>query len=384
LFRSKQTGAATGTHDRLPGSGTSWRAAQDRRHGEILLVVALGIVAGVTSGPLRGQVESVEAPPAAPNWVSRGRIEGHLALNYSPAGAFSPNSATLAVATGDKIALMELRNGEVRKVLRPHVPDITDLQFQSANFLDPNHLLLLGTGLLHPKGEKAGGPTPLLAFQWDTERDVLSSKVNVVGPGGGFGPARYFPQIQYLGLYKESHFSLWNPVSGEGRHINLPVLTRQPGIFEFSPDGHWLLLAQIESSSTGDPVVVRLSEHQFVDSLRGHQGTVLSIAFTRDSKKVVTACEDGKVRIWSAPDWKLLATLAGHFGPVHRAEFSADGRWVASAGEDKTVRIWSVDGGKLEQTLEESQAPVLSVAFSPNDEFLAASTEQTVLVWERK
>jgi WD40 repeat protein len=349
-----------------------------------LIVVALGIAAGITSGQLRGQIESVEAPPAAASWVSRGRIEGHLALNYSAAGAFSPNSSTLAVATGDKIALMDLRNAEVRKVLRPRLQDVTDLLIQSANFLDPGHLFLLGTGLLHVKGEKAAGPTPLLAFQWDTDRDALSGKVNVVGPGGGFGPARYFPLLHYLGLYKESHFSLWNPVSGESPHISLPALTRQPGIFEFSPDGHWLLLAQIESSSTGDPVVVRLSEHQFVDALRGHQGTVLSIAFSRDSKKVVTACEDGKVRIWSAPDWKLLATLAGHFGPVHRAEFSADGRWVASAGEDKTVRIWSVEGGKLEQTLGESQAPVLSVAFSPDDEFLAASTEQAVLVWGRK
>lgn len=330
------------------------------------------------------QIESVETPPPQPTWTSHGRIEGHLALNYSPSGAFSPDSSALAVVTSEKVALIDLAaDGGVRKVLRPHIQDITDLQIQSANFLDPNHLLLLGTGLVHVKGQGRGGPTPLLAFQWDTDRDTLLGKVNAVGAGGGFGPPRYFPQIRYLGLYKDANFDLWNAATGRSARINIPDLTRQPRVYEFSFDGHWLLLAQIESSSTADPVVVRLSDHQFVDSLRGHQGTVLAIAFSRDGRKVLTACEDGKVRLWSVPEWKLMATLSGHRGPVHWAEFSADGTWVASAGEDKTVRIWSAADGRQVQTLEEGEAPVLSVAFSPNGAYLAASTEQTVLVWKR-
>jgi WD40 repeat protein len=97
----------------------------------------------------------------------------------------------------------------------------------------------------------------------------------------------------------------------------------------------------------------------------------------------LTACEDGKVRIYSVGDWKLLQTLSGHQGPVHWAEFSPDGKLAASAGEDKTVRIWSVDDGKLVQTLSESRSPLLTVAFSPNQEYLAASAEQAVLAWKR-
>jgi WD40 repeat protein len=187
-----------------------------------------------------------------------------------------------------------------------------------------------------------------------------------------------------LGLYKESNFDLWSPRSGQGGRINIPALTQQPNIYEFSPDGHWLLLAQIATSSTPDPLVVLLKEHRFVDTLAGHHATVLSMVFSRDTKRVVTACEDGKVRIYSVPDWKLLHELSGHSGPVHWAEFSPDGKWVASAGEDKTVRIWSVEDGKLEQTLEESQEPLLTVAFSPNAEYVTASSGKTVLVWQRE
>ena len=329
------------------------------------------------------QVETVEGPRPSSVWVSHGRVEGHLALDYSPAAAFSPDSSLLAVVNEDKVVLMDLRQAGVKKVLRPHLEELGDLQIQSANFLASNVAFMLATGFFHPKGKGLGAPTPLLAFQWDVEGDKLEGKLDVVGSKGGYGPAHYFPQIAYLALYKESNFDLWNPRSGQGGRINIPALTQQPNVYALSPDGHWLLLAQITMSSSPDPVVVALKDHRFVDTLGGHHGTVLSIAFARNSKRVVTACEDGKVRIFSVPDWKLLHELDGHNGPVHWAEFSPDGRWVASAGEDKTVRIWAAENGKLEQTLEESKEPLLTVAFSPNAEYVAATSEKTVLVWKQ-
>jgi len=355
------------------------------RSRRALAVAALGIALGLagTSVALRGQIESISTLPPHYIWVSHGRLEGHLALNYSPAAAFSPDSSTLAAVNEDKIVLMNLAAADIRKVLRPRVEGITDLQFQSANYVAPNRLFVLGNGLFRVKNKGSAGATPTLAFQWDIDQDTLFGKVNAAGAGGGFGPLRYFPQIGYLGLYKQSNFDLWHPVTGRGGRVSLPSLTRQPNLFEFSPDGHWLLLAQIEASSTADPVVVELREHQFVDSLRGHQGTVLAMAFSRDSKQVLTACEDGQVRIWSVPGWKLLHTLTGHRGPVHWAEFSADGDWVVSGSEDTTVRIWSSADGSLVQTLEESREPVRTVAFSPNGKYVAASTEQVVLVWQR-
>ena len=332
---------------------------------------------------LFAQIESVEGPPPHYTWVSHGRVEGHLALAYSPAAAFSPDSTALAVVTEDKVVLMNLREGGVQKTLRPHVEGVADLTIQSANYVAPSRLFLLGSGLFRAKDKRSAGSTPTLGFQWDIEQDSSFGKVNAIAAGGGFTPPRYFPQIGYLAFYRDSNFDLWQPVTGRGGRVTLSALTRRPNLFEFSPDGHWLLLAQIEASSTSDPTVVELHDHQFVDSLRGHQGTVLSMAFSRDDKKAVTACEDGKVRIWSVPEWHLLKTLEGHHGPVHWAEFSPDGTWVVSGGEDTTVRVWSAEQGTLEQTLAESKSPILTVAFSPNGEYIAGSAEDVVLVWQR-
>jgi WD40 repeat protein len=332
--------------------------------------------------PARAQVESVEsAEPTHYLWVSHGRIEGHLALSYSPVGAFSPDSSILAVVSGEKIVLMGVREGNIQKVLKPRLPNLTDLNIQSANFLAMNQLFLLLTGIVSVKGNR--GSTPLLGLQWDTIEDRPSTTVEIIGRGGGFGPILYFPRLENLVLYKASTFIFWDPRSRRGGQLTIPDLTQTPNVFVVSPDGHWVLLAQIAMSSSPDPVVVEAKQHRFVDSLRGHERTVLNISFSRDSSKVATACEDGKIRIFSAPEWKLLQTLTGHHGPVHWAEFSPDGKWLVSAGEDKTARVWSVEDGRLQQTLEDSKDPLLTVSFSPDGEYFAASSEKAVLLWKR-
>jgi hypothetical protein len=332
---------------------------------------------------LAAQVESVEPASERFVWVSHGRVEGHLALEYSPSGAFSPDSALLAVASQDKIVLMDVREAGVHKILRPQIAGVSDLDVQSANFLAMNQLFVLASGVVRPKGKQGGAPTPLLGFQWNAVEDRLSGKVNSIGAGEGFGRARYFPEIGYLAIYKNNGFSIWNPRDNQAGQISIPALTQQSHLYAFAPDGHWMLLGRIEMSSSADPVVVEMGPNKFVDTLRGHQGTLLSMAFSRDSKRVVTACEDGKVRVFAVPSWQLLHTLAGHHGPVLWAEFSPEGARIVSGGQDKTVRVWSVEDGTLEQTLQESQAPIRTVAFSPNGEYVAASGDEAVYVWQR-
>jgi WD domain, G-beta repeat len=332
----------------------------------------------------RGQVESVPAASGEePLFVSYARVEGRLALNYSPAGAFSPDSQKLAVIVGQKVALLDLAGSGAPKILKPGVPDVTDLDIESTNFLSPTRLLILARGTMNIKG-KAAGRTPLLAFQWYVGEDRVAGKVEAVGGGGGFAPILFLPELGYLAMYKEGKITLWDPNSGRGGQIPIAELTHRPGYFTLAPGGRWILLARIENNATPDPVVVDAKEQKFVDVLQGHHGTVLSVNFSRDGQRVVTACEDGKVRLWSAGDWKLLQTLSGHNGPVHWAEFSADGKWIVSAGEDKTLRIWSAEDGRLVQTLEESKEPLLTAAFSPDGNDVAATSEQTVLVWQRR
>jgi hypothetical protein len=386
---SGQRGTMNPAREKLTLSRSHPSRAESRRPSESLqfivrhlfLIVLLPCLCVSAVERAVAQLETVDSiAPATISWVSQGQIEGHLALPYSPAGAFSPDNKQLAVVVENKVVLMDLGGGAPRSQ-RPRVEGVSDLVIHSASFLAPHQLLILAHGVLRGKGKNPPRGTPTLAFLWDTEKDVAAGKVSALGESGGYAPLRFFPMIGYIVHYKESNFDLWHPLTGKGGRISVPALTRQPNLYDLSPNGHWMILAQLEGGGGADPVVVDLRTGNLADSLSGQQSTTLSIAFSRDNQRVMTACEDGKIRLWSVGDWKLVATLAGHNGTVSWAEFSPDGRWIVSAGYDKTVRVWSAGDGSLIQTLTEANEPVRTVAFSPNGEFLAGSGEEMVWIW---
>ncbi|MGH9353969.1 MAG: WD40 repeat domain-containing protein, partial [Terriglobia bacterium] len=373
--------------------GTGRRRRKTGRSA-LLFMIALSAGSLATGQSLRSiqlihmiqNIQSGQATPApqpAYAWQNDLRVDGHLALNYSPDGAFSSGGSTLAVVGQRRVILLDLANGRGLKALHPSIRGIEALDIQSASYVSPDRLFILANGLMKLKGQTSV-TTPELAFQWDIAQDALSGKVEEIGVKGGFLPPVYLPRIHSVALYKEGTFTLWNPVTALAQQYKLPQLTHPPHLFAFSPDGHWLLLAQIETNANPNPIVVSAKQHAFTDVLSGHHGTVLSMTFSRDGKLLETSCEDGKVRVWSVPDWKLISTLSGNSGPVHWAEFSPDGSLIASAGEDNTARIWEVATGKLIRTFEESKQPLLTVAFSPDGKYLAATSENEVHVWVRK
>jgi RNA polymerase sigma factor (sigma-70 family) len=75
----------------------------------------------------------------------------------------------------------------------------------------------------------------------------------------------------------------------------------------------------------------------------GHRGTVGAVAFTPDSKILVSGSGDKTARLWDARSGKLLQTLEGHQGTVNAVALSADGRLLATGGEEGTVRLWRLN-----------------------------------------
>jgi WD40 repeat protein len=80
-----------------------------------------------------------------------------------------------------------------------------------------------------------------------------------------------------------------------------------------------------------------------------HPDFVADIAVTPDGRLALTACDDGKLRIWSLKEAKLLRTLE----PRNRTtsfssiDLSPDGRIAAVAcPADGTVQLWNVDAGQ--------------------------------------
>ena len=75
--------------------------------------------------------------------------------------------------------------------------------------------------------------------------------------------------------------------------------------------------------------------------------------------------------------------MRGHEGPVTAVAFSKDGRWLASGSGDHTIRLWQVkERSNRPIVLQEHNDWVLTLAFSPDGERLASgSTDKTVRTW---
>ncbi|OJA18455.1 hypothetical protein AZE42_13126 [Rhizopogon vesiculosus] len=77
---------------------------------------------------------------------------------------------------------------------------------------------------------------------------------------------------------------------------------------------------------------------KFVATLRGHVGPVYRLAWSADSRMLVSASKDATVKIWGLKTYEIKSDLPGHTDEVYCVDFVADK--VVSGGRGRTVKIW--------------------------------------------
>jgi WD40 repeat protein len=177
------------------------------------------------------------------------------------------------------------------------------------------------------------------------------------------------------------------------------------------------------------------SRIQLVLDRGGHTAPITALAFTPDSKQLVSASEDKTIRVWDlasrqtlrvihgetgpaelgkidamamAPDGRLLATavrpvapdkspgirlydfasgiqiglLEGHDEGIHSLVFSSDGRHLISGSSDHTAIIWDADARKAVYVLKEHRGAVSAAGFSPDGlRAVTASHDHSLRLW---
>jgi WD40 repeat protein len=109
---------------------------------------------------------------------------------------------------------------------------------------------------------------------------------------------------------------------------------------------------------------------------------VTSVAFSPDSKHIVTGSYDNTARIWDVTTGKEIKTLRGHEGYIWSVAFSPDGKRIVSASYDHTARVWDVNTGEEIFILSGHTDEIWSASFSPDGKHIVtASNDQTARIW---
>lgn len=187
--------------------------------------------------------------------------------------------------------------------------------------------------------------------------------------------------------------------------------------------GEWLAFG---SSKLGQLLVYEWQSESYILKQQGHFDTTNSLTYSPDGSRVVTAAEDGKIKVWDVASGFCLATFEEHTSAVTAVQFAKKGQVLFSASLDGTVRawdliryrnfrvftatervqftclavepsgevvsagstdsfdvfVWSVQTGQLLDTLSGHEGPVSCLAFSMENAVLAsASWDKTIRIW---
>jgi len=86
-------------------------------------------------------------------------------------------------------------------------------------------------------------------------------------------------------------------------------------------------------------------------SIQAHQGGINGVLFGSGERQgtILTAGDDGLVRLWDLNDRVCAAVGRGHLDKVFCIALSPCGRFLFSGGQDHTVRCWDLGSPEIEQ-----------------------------------
>jgi WD40 repeat protein len=152
----------------------------------------------------------------------------------------------------------------------------------------------------------------------------------------------------------------------------------------FSPDGKYLAV----SSPLYSVSIYDVSTQKHISTLDAHKHHVSTIAFFRDSRRMLTGGFDGKLCIWNVPEFTLAKTVThGVEGSIRKEEMIVA---IAMGSEDEYIAVGFMSGtvGMYEPTFSQPMSTfvahpefLLNVVISPQDVIATASHDKTAKLW---
>ena len=121
-----------------------------------------------------------------------------------------------------------------------------------------------------------------------------------------------------------------------------------------------------------------------VHRFTGHNKGVHRIRlFPRTGHLILSAGLDGKCKVWSVDQKKVMRTYVGHTAAVRDVQFNHDGTKFVSASFDRYLRLWNTETGEVLQTFSNKKVPYV-VKFYPHDDnlFVVGCSDNKIVTYD--
>ncbi len=176
------------------------------------------------------------------------------------------------------------------------------------------------------------------------------------------------------------HLHLWSPKSTTSvtrRQLDLSDDPSNGAIrcVAFAPDGQLI--------ATGGPPLenketVRLWDAKTgkqVRGIKGHEDDVISLAFSPQGDRLVTASKDNSIAVWDVSSGREVFRKSG-LGSYPNVTYSPDGKRIVTGDWSQRIRFWDAKTGVEVFSIDHLPSGVRAIAFSPDGKQLAAAGDR--------
>ncbi|CDR43671.1 CYFA0S12e03070g1_1 [Cyberlindnera fabianii] len=191
-------------------------------------------------------------------------------------------------------------------------------------------------------------------------------------------------------FHPESNVLIVGFSNGEFRLYELPEFNMiqqlsmgQDGVDTVSVNstGEWLAFG---SAKLGQLLVYEWQSESYILKQQGHFDSTNALCYSPDGSRVVTASDDGKIKIWDVVSGFCLATFEEHSSSVTAVKFAKRGQVLFSASLDGTVKAWDLVRYRNFRTFTATERiKFSSLAVDPSGEVVCAASQDTfeIYVW---